>query len=328
MYSSGLKKLGEEFGLEAGKGRVYGLLEGFPVSLWDGVGAKNMLVFLGQPKGAEADAQIDIPSLIPHELEAYRIVRFELSRDLPLLMISFYDNPGTLKRMRQFFEEGMAALREAGLSQVHHCVQCGKAFEGAPDIALVNGVAMPVHSHCRSGLAQVMEEGRRELTEQRRQESAAALRDGSILKGILGAFLGALIGSIPWVLIYMFGYLASIGGIIIGMGAVFGYKKLSGRVGAACVVSAVVFAALMVPLACYAGEAAILLKEFIAGNMEPFRMSDFGWLFRAVTSLAEWREGFRQNVLMGYLYAAIGLFGYLFGARHSLRQRPGGQTKQ
>ena len=281
-----------------------------------------MLVFLGQPKGAEADAQIDIPSLIPRELEAYRIVRFELSKDLPLLMISFYDNPGTLKRMRQFFEEGMAALREAGLSQVHHCVQCGKAFEGAPDIALVNGVAMPVHSHCRSGLAQVMEEGRRELTEQRRQESAAALRDGSILKGILGAFLGALIGSIPWVLIYMFGYLASIGGIIIGMGAVFGYKKLSGRVGAACVVSAVVFAALMVPLACYAGEAAILLKEFIAGNMEPFRMSDFGWLFRAVTSLAEWREGFRQNVLMGYLYAAIGLFGYLFGARHSLRQRP------
>ena len=52
-------------------------------------------------------------------------------------------------------------------------------------------------------------------------------------------------------------------------------------------------------------------------------MSDFGWLFRSITSLAEWREGFRQNVLMGYLYAAIGLFGYLFGARHSLRQRAG-----
>ena len=328
MYSSGLKKLGKEFGLEAGQGRVYGLLEGFPVALWDGMGSKNMLVFLGQPKDAEADAQIDIPSLIPRELEAYRIVRFELSKGLPLLMISFYDNPGTLKRMRQFFEEGMTALREAGLSQIYHCVQCAEAFEGAPDIALVNGVAMPVHSHCRSGLAQAMEEGKRARTEMQRQESAAALRDGSILKGILGAFLGALIGSIPWVLIYMFGYLASIGGIIIGMGAVFGYKKLSGRVGAACVVSAVVFAALMVPLACYAGEAASLLKEFIAGNMEPFRMSDFGWLFRSITSLAEWREGFRQNVLMGYLYAAIGLFGYLFGERHTLRQRPGGQAKQ
>lgn len=328
MYSSGLKKLGKEFGLEAGQGRVYGLLEGFPVSLWDGVGAKNMLVFLGQPKGAEADAQIDIPSLIPRELEAYRIVRFELSKGLPLLMISFYDNPGTLKRMRQFFEEGMVALREAGLSQIYHCVQCGGTFEGAPDIALVNGMAMPVHNHCRAGLAQAMEEGKRARTEMQRQESAAALRDGSIFKGVLGAFLGALIGSIPWVLIYMFGYLASIGGILIGMGAVFGYKKLSGRVGTACVVSAVVFAALMVPLACYAGEAAILLKEFIAGNLEPLRMSDFGWLFRSITALAEWRESFRQNVLMGYLYAALGLIAFLISKRHGLRQSPGGQAKQ
>ena len=187
---------------------------------------------------------------------------------------------------------------------------------------------MPVHAYCREDFAREIEEDEREEREQLRQESAEALLDGSILKGVLGAFLGALIGSIPWVLIYMFGYLASIGGILIGMGAVFGYKKLSGRVGAACVVSAVVFAALMVPLACYAGEAASLLKEFIAGNMEPFRMSDFGWLFRAGTSLAEWRDGFRQNVLIGYVYAAIGLFGYLLGARHSLRLRPGGQAKQ
>ena len=27
-------------------------------------------------------------------------------------------------------------------------------------------------------------------------------------------------------------------------------------------------------------------------------------------------------------WGAIGLFGYLLGARHSLRQRPGGQAKQ
>lgn len=276
MYSSGLKKLVKEFGFEAGKGRVYGLLEGFPVSLWDGM-EKNMLVFLGWLKDAEQSTKIDMQSLLPRELEACRIMRFELSKDLPLLMIFFYDNPGTLKRMRQFFEEGMAALRGAGLSRVHRCVQCGEAFSGAPEIALVNGVTKPVHSHCQVGLAQVIEEGKRELTEQRRQESTEALRDGSILKDILSA----LVGSIPWVLIYMFGYLVFIISSIV-MGTVLSYKKLSGLVGAACVVSAMVFAALMVPLACYVGEAAGLLMEFGAPSHERL------WLaFFSITSLAK-----------------------------------------
>ena len=57
-------------------------------------------------------------------------------------------------------------------------------------------------------------------------------------------------------------------------------------------------------------------------------MSDFGWLFRSITALAEWRESFRQNVLMGYLYAALGLIAFLISKRHGLRQSPGGQAKQ
>ena len=326
MYSPGLKKLGAEFGLTAGKGRVYGLLEGFPVSMWDGAGTKNMLIYLGEPRDAAEDAQTDLQALLPRELEAYRIMQYELVDDLPLLLVVFHDNPGTLKRIRQFLQEAVPALREAGLSQVYYCAQCGKAFEGAPEIDLVDGTPVPVHAYCQEDFAREIEEDEREEREQLCQESAEALLDGSILKGVLGAFLGALIGSIPWVLIYMFGYLASIGGILIGMGAVFGYKKLSGRVGVACVVSAVVFAALMVPLACYAGEAAILLKEFIAGNLEPLRMSDFGWLFRSITALAEWRESFRQNVLMGYLYAALGLIAFLISKRHGLRNRPAQQS--
>ena len=71
---------------------------------------------------------------------------------------------------------------------------------------------------------------------------------------------------------------------------------------------------------------AILLKEFIAGNLEPLRMSDFGWLFRSITALAEWRESFRQNVLMGYLYAALGLIAFLISKRHGLRNRPAQQS--
>ena len=87
LYSPGLKKLGAEFGLTAGKGRVYGLLEGFPVSMWDGAGTKNMLIYLGEPRDAAEDAQTDLQALLPRELEAYRIMQYELVDDLPLLLV-------------------------------------------------------------------------------------------------------------------------------------------------------------------------------------------------------------------------------------------------
>ena len=55
-------------------------------------------------------------------------------------------------------------------------------------------------------------------------------------------------------------------------------------------------------------------------------MSDFGWLFRSITALAEWRESFRQNVLMGYRFAALGLIACLISKRHGLRNRPAQQS--
>ena len=326
MYSPGLKKLGAEFGLTAGKGRVYGLLEGFPVSMWDGAGTKNMLIYLGEPRDAAEDAQTDLQALLPRELEAYRIMQYELVDDLPLLLVVFHDNPGTLKRIRQFLQEAVPALREAGLSQVYYCAQCGKAFEGAPEIDLVDGTPVPVHAYCQEDFAREIEEDEREEREQLRQESAEALLDGSILKGILGAFLGALVGAIPWIIIYLLGYISSLGGILIGAGAVYGYKKFSGRAGVACVVSAVAFTALMVPLATFAGDAAELFKLFVTGEMAPLQMRDYGWLFRSVLDTAEWRESFRQNVLQGYGFAALGLIAFLISKRHGLRNRPAQQS--
>ena len=73
MYSPGLKKLGEELGLTAAKGRVYGVLEGFPITMWDGAGTKNLLLVFGKPGDDAQETRIDLSELLPRELEAYRI---------------------------------------------------------------------------------------------------------------------------------------------------------------------------------------------------------------------------------------------------------------
>lgn len=336
LYSPGLKKLGKEFGLTAGKGRVYGLLEGFPIAMWDGNGVKCVMLALGRPENAEDGWQCDLEALMPRDRKAYRIAGFEMPEETPLLIITFLDTIGTRKRMRQFLQEALPAWRAAGLSQRYCCAQCGEAFEGAPEIALVKGVVLPIHQHCQDEFASAMAVEKRERTQAIRRESAEALRDGTTLKGVLGAILGGVVGAIPWVIIYMLGYVTSLGGLLIGAGAVFGYKKLSGRVGVGCVVSAVIVTAVMVFVATMAGDLAdtarlILTGELAEANGLPsnaLTLADLGWYQELVYQMPEWRESFRENLLMGYFYAAVGLFGFLLGSRHNLRARPGKSAQE
>lgn len=51
------------------------------------------------------------------------------------------------------------------------------------------------------------------------------------IKGIVGGFLGGLVASIPWIIIYIYGsMLLSILAGVIGYGVYYGYNKFNGRV--------------------------------------------------------------------------------------------------
>ena len=329
MYSPGLKKLGEELGLTAEKGRVYGVFEGFPVTMWDGAGTKNLLLVFGEPGDNAQETRIDLAELLPRELEAYRIQELHVDEDAPLVSVVFFDNPGTLKRMRAFLQEALPAFRKAGLSRHYRCVQCGEKFQDGVEIALAGGAALPVHRHCEAELHGDMEAQKRADALEIRRQSAEALRDGTTLKGVLGAIIGGLVGAIPWVVLYMLGYVAALGGVFIGAGAVYGYKKLSGRAGVACVISAVIVTVVMVFLATLAGDAADTARLILTGELAEinglpagtFNLGDLGWYQGMLYESPEWREGFRANLLQGYAYAAIGLILLLLRVRHGLRAR-------
>lgn len=334
MYSPGLKKLGEEFGLTAARGRVYGLIEGFPVTMWDGVGTKSLLLVFGEPGDGVPEEKIDLAALLPREMEAYRIQELHVDEDAPLVSAVFFDNPGTLKRMRAFLQEALPAFRKAGLSRHYRCVQCGEKFQGGVEIALAGGAALPVHGRCEAALRGDMKAQKRADALEIRRQSAEALRDGTTLRGVLGAILGGLVGAIPWVILYMLGYVASLGGALIGAGAVYGYKKLSGRAGMACVISAVIVTAAMVLLATLAGDAADTARLILTGELAEinglpagtFTLGDLGWYQEMLYESPEWREGFRANLLQGYAYAAIGLILLLLRVRHGLRARVNKKT--
>lgn len=61
------------------------------------------------------------------------------------------------------------------------------------------------------------------------KEKKESAKNGNVPAGILGAILGALIGAAVWVLIYRFGYISALGGGLIVILALEGYKLLGGR---------------------------------------------------------------------------------------------------
>lgn len=60
-----------------------------------------------------------------------------------------------------------------------------------------------------------------------KEQIALSKQPSNILLGSVGAFLGSLIGGIAWVVIYQFGYVAGLAGLIAFGGAYSGYHKFS-----------------------------------------------------------------------------------------------------
>ena len=92
----------------------------------------------------------------------------------------------------------------------------------------------------------------------------------SYLKGILGALLGGIIASIPWILVYVYANMMfSVLAIFIAMGALKGYqlfkgkidKKLSIIITVVSLLSVVVSTLLIIPCL-------LLLKESIGISIE------------------------------------------------------------
>ena len=56
------------------------------------------------------------------------------------------------------------------------------------------------------------------------------VENNNMLLGIIGAILGALVGSIPWIISYVYlEYIFSVLSLVIGFGSYYGYKLFKGK---------------------------------------------------------------------------------------------------
>ena len=155
--------------------------------------------------------------------------------------------------------------------------------------------------------------------------------EGSYGRGLVGALVGALIGSILWCLVMQLGVISAIVGFVIGWLAEKGYTLMKGKAGKGKVVILAVCVIIGVLVGIFASDYIDWYKaiaEFypdavatIGGQEVPVTYSDIPRLIIYFLSTdSEYMGGTIRNVLMGLLFAFLGVFVILRNAGKQAKQ--------
>jgi len=134
-------------------------------------------------------------------------------------------------------------------------------------------------------------------------------RERSVLMGIIGSILGGLIGCIPWILIALAGYVASLGGMLISFAAYYGYKLFRGKMGrtSTVIIVNVITVIVMTFIATLLGECTIFYRDAVKDGYEVVIPALLNFVFSLPfdAELAA-ESGIWTSLAMSYMYAGIG----------------------
>lgn len=299
MIGSGLKKLANENGMKVAHGVAYGSLRGYAATLSEGSGYKQIVLTTKFTDPAKLNA-------LQAQVNSRNIQRELRVRDLTFapngVSVVFLDNPGTMKKIEEFIEWFWPLLEQAGATRWDFCTECGSQVT-AGKWKLVDGIAFYLHDSCADRMVRGIEA---EETERKEADT------GNYFTGLLGAFAGSAIGAVLWAVVLSFGYVASIVGLVIGWLAEKGYNLLKGKQGKAKVfilILAVIFGVL---LGNFAADAYSLAAMISAGELPGLGLIDIpNMIVLLLLSEPEYLRATASNILMGLLFAGLGVFSLL-----------------
>ena len=298
MIGSGLKKLAAENGMTVAQGIAYGSLRGYGASLSEGAGWKQIVFATAIPDSVKKTQLMDAVGAVD-VAKQFRVQKLGITPKA--IQVTFLDNPGTMKKIYAFLDWFLPLLQEAGATGANICTECGYEVTSAKWV-LINGIAYPLHEACAQKVKREIEAG----NEAQREEA-----EGSYLTGALGAFGGAALGAIVWALVLMLGYVASLVGLVIGWLAEKGYGLLKGKQGKAKLVILILAIIFGVVAGTLAADVISLARMISSGELLGFTMADIPLLMGIVFQDPEYLAGTGKNILMGLLFAALGVFSLL-----------------
>jgi len=299
MIGSGLKKLAAEHGMTVAQGVAYGTLRGYCTTLSEGAGYKQIAIATCFPEQEKQDELMGYVNR--HNVtKEYRVQNIGFAPNG--IVIIFHDNPGTMKKILAFIDWFYPLLPQYGATGPEICPECGMPVENGRWILRDGMAAFFLHEACAQKLERAMEA---------RQEERKQPGNGSYWLGALGAFLGALLGSVVWGIVLYSGYVASLVGLLIGWLASKGYDLCKGRQGKGklvILIFAIIFGVLMGTLM---PNVVYLVQDISTGSYDLTYGDIPALILGLLLTNAEYRSATLQNGGMGLLFAALGAYALL-----------------
>ncbi len=311
MIGGQLKKLAREEGMELSRGYASGRLRGYSALLRDGMGTKELYISTGMDPSQMQSLTDTLGGIGEKQLmKLYRVQGYAIEPNT--IGVIFYDNPGTMKRLRAFLDMFFPLMDQLGISRSAHCAYCGGALTEAEPWREMDGVPIRIHSSCTESFA---------IEDQLRVEQVKTEDNGTVMQGFIGAFLGALLGALVWAGIFCLGYITGLGGLLIGFFAVKGYDLLQGKQGKVKIIVVALCTIAGVLLGTVGGYAGTVLLMLLRGEFEGFAAGDFGWVFPLIMAQEDVISELTRNLLLGLFFAFLGCFSLLRNLRKSDKTR-------
>lgn len=137
-------------------------------------------------------------------------------------------------------------------------------------------------------------------------------KDNGYLIGTIGAIIGGLVGTIPWVLCYVYANMMySILALLIGIGAFKGYEILKGKMGKPVPVIITVVSIVCVTLATLVVIPHLLLiNEYGKTSMEAFKL---------LYAFDEFKSAIIQDYVYSLLFTGLGISGVIANIRRGIK---------
>lgn len=152
MIGWGLRKLAKNYGLFIRQGVAYGSMEGYSVTLFEGAGFKQVTfsyVFEREEDMIRFAEQID-----EGMFEKNRIIECTITRTS--LSLTFYDNPGTMKRITGYLSYLLPILRNSKALGSDYCYYCKRLIDTQDSWKLIGTMACRYHSDCAGAAVKEM----------------------------------------------------------------------------------------------------------------------------------------------------------------------------
>ncbi|MGD9910267.1 MAG: hypothetical protein AB7U79_06670 [Candidatus Izemoplasmatales bacterium] len=219
-----VEKLAHEIGfITEGKKIAYGTFKGYTITL------EQHLNYMNTADNYKA-LFIPCETLNQNQVTNLRLFFKERKKELPNFQFFFNDQLVEAHIFEAFkglsgekmilaLDTIVEGLQNENVMPYNKCAFCGE--EGATATTKINHILLPAHDLCLEKAKQ----------DQSSEMAKYDQKENKYLEGTVGAVIGALIGSIPWILLALYtSFYAGILAALIGYSAFFFYKKFGGKV--------------------------------------------------------------------------------------------------